>query len=423
MKWVKWILYGLFCLTCLAVGAGYRLFSNVVASLGGGEKGALEVIQTLRDPRGEFPGKDQLTILVVGQDYNRDRKGMPYTKNSRADTIILLSADLENKKVRACSIPRDTYVTAADQVTGKINGTLARGGIDTLRDTLEQMFGIQIDSYVLVKPYAVRKIVDAVGGVEVVAMDDMKYDDSWGQLHVDIAQGQHHLNGVQAEGFVRFRKMNPGEGRSNEEGDIRRTARQQQLIQAMMVAANGTGNIFRADEIIDTGFEQIDTNLTRLQCVALAQIFKGASMGSMVSATVPGEDKMMGDAYYYMLDYDRAQSTVDWLIKGDELAMRKLVRVQIRNGTKTPGMARLAADLLGSQGYTASAPGNAPQTKLTTIVYRKSSFESAAREIQRALGAASITKDAKPANDWEPEIQVVIGDDAVKKLQTTTGTT
>jgi LCP family protein required for cell wall assembly len=348
---------------------------------------------------------------------------MPYTKNSRADTIILLSADLENKKVRACSIPRDTYVTAADQVTGKINGTLARGGIDTLRDTLEQMFGIQIDSYVLVKPYAVRKIVDAVGGVEVVAMDDMKYDDSWGQLHVDITQGQHHLNGVQAEGFVRFRKMNPGEGRSKEEGDIRRTARQQQLIQAMMVAANGTGNLFRADEIIDTGFEQIDTNLTRLQCVALAQIFKGASMGSMVSATVPGEDKMMGDAYYYMLDYDRAQSTVDWLIKGDELAMRKLVRVQIRNGTKTPGMARLAADLLGSQGYTASAPGNAPQTKLTTIVYRKSSFETAAREIQRALGATSITKDAKPANDWEPEIQVVIGDDAVKKLQTTTGTT
>jgi hypothetical protein len=132
---------------------------------------------------------------------------------------------------------------------------------------------------------------------------------------------------------------------------------------------------------------------------------------------------MMGDAYYYMLDYDRAQSTVDWLIKGDELAMRRLVRVQIRNGTKTPGMARLAADLLGSQGYTASAPGNAPQTKLTTIVYRKSSFETAAREIQRALGATSITKDANPANDWEPEIQVVIGDDAVKKLQTTTGTT
>lgn len=423
MKWLKWTLYGLFCLAFLAVGAAGRLVVNVVESLGGGEKGALEVFQTLRDPRKEFAGRSKLTILLVGQDYNRDRKGMPYTKNSRADTIMLLAVDLDQKKVRACSIPRDTYVQAADQLSGKINGTLARGGVDLLERTLEQMFGLTIDNYVLVKPYAVRKIVDAVGGVEVEALDDMKYDDSWGQLHVDIPKGRHHLTGVQAEGFVRFRKMNSGEGRSEEEGDLRRAARQQQLVRAMMSAANRTGNLLRVDEIIDTGFEQIDTDLPRLKLVALARIFQGADMSGMISGTVPGEDKMAGEEYIYQLDYDRAQHTVDWLIKGDDYAMKKLVRVQIRNGTKTPGVARIAADMLDSQGYSAFAPGNAPSTKVTTIVYRKASFETAARDIQRALGASSVTKDAKPANEWEPEIEIVVGDDLADKLKSSANTT
>jgi LCP family protein required for cell wall assembly len=423
MKWVKGVLYCLFLAVCMAVGAGGRLFLNVVEAIGGKGASVSEVIGTVTNPRGEFPGKSKLTILLVGQDYNRDRKGMPYTKNSRADTIMMLAVDLDKKAVRACSVPRDTYVQAADQMTGKINGTLARGGVDLLKRTLEQMFGVTIDNYVLVKPYAIREIVDAVGGVQVEALDDMKYDDSWGQLHVDIAKGRHHLMGIQAEGFVRFRKMNSGEGRSDEEGDLRRAARQQQVVRAMMVAATRTSNLFRADEIISTGFAQIDTDLQRKQCAALAQIFRNADMSKMLSGTVPGEDKMNGPEYIFQLDYDRAQHTVDWLIKGDEYAMKKLVRVQIRNGTKTPGVARVAADILDSQGYDASAPGNAPATNITTIVYRKSSFESAARDIQRALGASSVTKEAKPANDWEPEIEIVIGNDIADRIKSATGTT
>ncbi|MBC8066543.1 MAG: LCP family protein [Chlorobia bacterium] len=418
MKWLKWILYGFVCVACLAVGAFGRVAANVVDAIGGGKKSFSEVIGTLRDPKAtEFPTTDELTILLVGQDYNRDRKSMPYTKNSRADTIMLLRANLQDKTVRACSIPRDTYIQAADQLSGKINGTLARGGVDLLKRTLEQMFGLTIDHHVMIKPSAVQEIVDAVGGVQVEAIDDMKYDDSWGHLHIDIKQGRHLLMGQQAEGYVRFRKMNSGQGRSEEEGDLRRTARQQQLVQAMMASANNATNLMRVDEIIETGFGQIDTSLTRSQCVALALIFKGAGTGNMLSATVPGTDGMVGDQSVFNMDFERAQGTVDWLIKGDDLAMKRLVRIEVRNGTKAPGVAKLAADMLESQGYSAKAPGNAPAAKVTTIVYRKASFETAARDIQRVLGATSITKEVKPANEWDPEIEIVIGDDVAQKVK------
>ena len=190
-----------------------------------------------------------------------------------------------------------------------------------------------------------------------------------------------------------------------------------------MVSAKSASNIMHADEIMETGFGQIETDLPRIKVFALANIFKDAQGKPMQSATVPGEDENSTGVYYYRLDTARAQAMVDWLVKGDELAMRRLVRVEIRNGTKTKGLARVAAETLSGQGYSATAPGNGPATPITTITYRKASFETAAREIQQTLGASSVTKEVKPGNEWEPEIRIVIGDDLKTKLQPPTSGT
>jgi len=433
MKWFRRVLYGLFLMGCLAAGAGVRLGLNVVKSISDEGMSFTEAIHVVTNPRDSFPGVNKMTLLLVGQDYNHNNKGFIYTKASRADTIMMLSMDLDSKQVRACSVPRDTFVTARDGKSGKINATFARGGIELLKDTLHDLFGVTIDHYVIVKPDAVREIVDAVGGVQVETIDDTNYDDNWGGLHVHLPEGSQHIDGAQAEGFVRFREVNRyrmdsrgnmiplrGVKSSKEEGDIRRAARQQQLVAALMSSAKSTSNLLRADEIIDTGFNQIETDLKRSQCVALANIFKEAKE-SMVSGTVPGEDGKRDGVYYYTLDQERAQATVDWLIKGDDHAMRRLVRIEIRNGSKIPGVARAAANMLDAEGYNASAPGNASSTDVTTIVYRKASFEEAARAIQQLLGATSIEKDVK-AGEYGPEIKIVIGSDLAEKLKAASST-
>lgn len=431
MKWLRIALYGLFLAICLTAGVAGRVTSNVLTSFKG--KSTVEVWQGLTNPRALFPNQNRLTILLVGQDYNRDRKGMAYTKNSRSDTIMLLAVDLDKRQMRAVSIPRDTFVEAPDGRSGKINGTFARGGIELLRDTLTGLFSVQIDHHVIIKPDAVRNIVDAVGGVTVETIDEMKYDDNWGGLHVDLPKGRQRIDGRQAEGFVRFREVNRtrmnaygrivpirGVKASAEEGDLRRAARQQQLIHALVAEANNTANLVALPEIIDTGFEQISTTLTRTQCLALATLFRGAGQSAMKTGTVPGTDDTRGGAYYYVLDRDRAQATVDWLIKGDEFAMRRLVRVEVRNGSGTPGVARAAAELIEQTGYNASAPGNAQATEVTTIVYRRASYEEAAREIQKRLGAPAVEKAPAPGNDWEPEIEVVIGKDLAESVRRAT---
>lgn len=400
-----------------------------------GSGGILRIVQSLQNPRGEFPGQDRINVLLVGKDYNRDSKGMEYTKNSRSDTIMMMSIDLDSKKIGAVSIPRDTKVRAPDGRTGKINGTFARGGIDLLAATLKDMFDVDFDYTVVIKPDAVKEIVDALGGVNVETIDEMNYDDNWGNLHIHLPKGQQQLTGEQAVGFTRFREINvfrpDSRGRlipirnikhSLEEGDTRRMARQQQLIRAMMAAANHPTNLWRADQIINTGFKQLDTNFKRIQLMALATLMKGAQEGQMHMTTLEGSDVTENGAYYTVLDQDRAKATVDWIIKGDESAANKMVRVAVYNGSGVSGAARKLADKLKEEGFDARSVGNADTSKLTEVLYHKAALESRAKAISSVVGGGDVTKvseqdtaDRKLGVDTD-DVIIVVGSDLAEKL-------
>ncbi len=416
----------------VTVAAGATWVGKVTSALSEkGSGGILQVIQGIRDPMSQFPSQDKLTLLLVGKDYNRDRKGMEYTKNSRSDTIMLMSVDLANKKIGAVSIPRDTKVRAPDGRTGKINGTFARGGIELLSQTIEEKFGVHIDYHVIIKPDAVKEIVNSLGGVNVEAIDAMNYDDNWGNLHIHLPKGEQRITGEEAIGFTRFREVNATRmderGRivplrhiehSLEEGDPRRMARQQQLIRAMVSEANRASNLWKADQIIDTGFKQLDTNFKRLQLMALAQIFRGAGEGAIQTATLEGTDSLEDGAYYLVLDEDRAKATVDWLIKGDESAANRMIRIAVYNGTKTSGVARKIADRLKAMGYDARSVGNTKTPAATTsVLFHKAMFEPRAKDIQTLAGGGEVRKASESETTEQnlgvstDDIIVVIGED------------
>jgi LCP family protein required for cell wall assembly len=380
----------------------------------------LQAWQGISNPRALFPGQNRLTVLLVGQDYNHNNKGILYTKGSRADTIMLLSADLDKREISLVSIPRDTRVKAPDGKTGKINGTFSRGGIKLLKETIEDRFNVDIPYHVVMKPTAVKEIVDSVGGVEVETIDQMHYDDSWGDLHIHLPEGRQRLDGEKAVGFIRFResarsyKDADGKeirvGRSKEEGDIRRTARQQQLVQALVKNVFLPQNLIRADQIIDTGFGQIDTNLNRTQMLALATIFKSESKAPK-SATLEGSDRTIGGTYYYVLDEPRAQATVDWLLKGDDQAARRLVRVVVKNGSGVPGAARKTADKLRELGYSSVTALNSELVATTLIEYGKATQAGLATELRTAVGRGKVQKASEAPGQGAPDINVVLGKD------------
>lgn len=369
---------------------------------------------SVKNPRKRFPGMDRVNVLLIGKDYNRDSKGMPYTKGARSDTLIMLSLDLDRQKVSALSIPRDTYVEFPDtERRGKINGAYARGGAPLAMQTVGNLLAVPPEYHIALKPDAVKRIVDLLGGVEVETIDRMKYDDNWGQLHIDLPKGRQTINGDQAVGFTRFRKSNPGEPRSKEEGDERRMARQQMLLRAILQKAKSPGMFTRAPELMSAAWDSIETDLTFDQVTALAVLFKGVQPEQMQTASLTGDNVMIGGLSYYRPDPDKMAAQVDWLLRGDESAAYRLTVVTVKNGSGVRGAARHVADLLREQGFDAKSAGNVPRdTEVTStqIQYGQAAVVPRAEHIQSVLRGGTLVK--QPREDLGgADVSIVLGKD------------
>jgi LCP family protein required for cell wall assembly len=322
--------------------------------------GLPSILGTIRDPRSRFPaGTHRLNVLLIGKDYNRDRKGMPFTKGSRSDTLVVLSLDLDHRAVSALSVPRDTYVQAPDGHRGKINGAYARGGAPLAMRTVGALLGVEPDHYVALKDNAVKTIVDSLGGVEVESLDQMRYDDHWGQLHIDLPAGRQTLTGEQAIGFVRFRKVNAGQPHSKEEGDARRMARQQQLIRSLVQKARqrflDPRHWPEADAFLLAALSAVDTDLTQEQLFALVALYRDVAPERIQTDTLAARDFKSGGLWYVRPEPATAQAQVDWLLRGDESAARKLTRVAVVTTAPDGDPAcRHVADLLRRAGFGAA---------------------------------------------------------------------
>jgi len=181
------------------------------------------------------------------------------------DTIVVLSIDEANKQVKIISFPRDIYIDYSDYVLDalreakpsylkekgihrinavpsigqaieyqKNTGRFGRSYIDFIADIIEEVFGIYIHDFAYVKTSGFRQIVDYFGGVTVYVPVLMNYEDPYQDLNIYIEKGMQHLNGREAEGYVRFRQGYDENGVFHNYGDIFRKQNQNRFIKAFI---------------------------------------------------------------------------------------------------------------------------------------------------------------------------------------------
>ena len=452
------VIAALFCLALIGLAVGK--FMNTASKIGGG-KSALSVIESIRNPRGQFPNRDRINLLLIGTDYDyvwgtRDKKlnGARTSRNTRSDTIAMVSLDLKSGRVSMLSVPRDTLVTAPEtvgsshMVEGKINGTYRRGGYPLLKQAVTNLLGVAPDHYIAVKPDALKNIVDALGGVEVETIDNLHYNDWAARLFVDLPKGKQTINGGESIGFARFREpdvyvRNPDHSpiplpgshtefvkrpkseivHSLEEGEPRRMARQQQLIRAMTHKAQSFQNLLKLDDLVNVGLGQVDTDLDRMQIFALVSLFRSIKSEQMESATLKGHGALH-NLYFFYPDEEKKRLMVEWLLKGDERAANQLTVVQVQNGTDTVGAATRVAEKLREKGFDVRGTGNADrgegghEVDKTRILYHAAAVLERAEGIAKTIGGGALTKEPKPDttgadgyNDTPVDITVVVGRD------------
>ena len=160
-------------------------------------------------------------ILLIGCDARGDVEG------NRSDTMILLSIDTKTRKLKLTSFLRDSYVYIPEKgYNNKLNAAFSYGGQNTLIDTLEYNFGVNIDNYVMVDFKAFRQLVNLLGGITVdgVTEKEAKYMREAVKIP-SVKEGTNKMDGKTALWYCRIRYI---------DNDFRRTERQRKVISAII---------------------------------------------------------------------------------------------------------------------------------------------------------------------------------------------
>ncbi|MEG0450118.1 MAG: LCP family protein [Lysinibacillus sp.] len=210
--------------------------------------------------------------LILGVDTRGEEK-------SRTDTIMLLSWNKDNNEVKLVSFMRDIYAAIPGYKSYKLNTAYYLDGVQLLKDTLTNMFGIPIHHYALVDFQNFESLVDIIApsGVEMDVEKDMSE-----KIDVSLKQGVHNLSGKELLGYARFRQ--------DAEGDFGRVARQQKVIEALKNEVLSSGNVVNLPKFVGAAQGYVTTDLSSSQEVqqVLKMLMKGKV--SIDKATIPIEN-------------------------------------------------------------------------------------------------------------------------------------
>ncbi|MCA9799151.1 MAG: LCP family protein [Cyanobacteria bacterium HKST-UBA04] len=261
-----------------------------------------------------FPGLSGFgtsrVILVMGVDMpGRGMNQNHHFDGVRTDTIMLVRLDSGRHEINIVSLPRDSKVYLANSGgVAKLNAAFAFGGIDLAKATIEESFGVHVDNYIVANLAGVREAVDAVGGVDIYIDQPMRYRDRTAKLDINLERGLNHLDGVEAEGFMRFRH--------DALGDIGRIRRQQAFIQAFSKKMKGVTALFHLKPLLDVKNKFLLTDMNDADLSRLALFAQDIKPDQINAATLPGYPGYSDGISYWLINREAAEQVLNRLIIG-----------------------------------------------------------------------------------------------------------
>src|SRR5579885_3128927 len=273
---------------------------------------------------------------------------------SRTDTLIAVTFDPRGDRIFALSVPRDTRAEIPGHGVQKINAAHAYGGVPLTLRTVENFLGVPFPYYMEITERGLVHLIDAVGGVTF---------------------------------------------RNDALGDIGRIARQQQLVNALLAELRRPRVILRAGRILRVFREDIHTNLTPEQLIALAWFGARLPRSHLVTMTLPGRF----GASDWIADRDKAREVVARAFYGVDPSL--LARETVDVVASPEGGADVRADALARLTalgvrvlHLTSGPLPVDVGEPTVVVHRGD--PGAARAVAASLGARLLAReDAAAAAD------------------------
>ena len=381
----------------------------------------------------------EIKVLILGVSTDLD--------SQLTDTIMVASYNPNTQKANLLSIQRDSYTgknTAKATASLKINAlyNIEKTPEKTLK-AVNEITGLDIKYYVIVKTEALIQLVDAIGGVEFNVPIDMKYDDPTQDLHIDLKAGTQKLDGEKAEQVLRFRHSNPDKNGvmstyPSEYGndDFGRMRTQRDFISALLKQTLKPGNIFKLGEILEIAHKNVETNLELSYIKDYIPYAVEFNTDNLQTATLPGttpdmkdtnnvsifviNKKLSTELIQSMFYVDSTEETEDntitnslnttsnsisstTTVKDDEL------KIELINGSGNTSKLEEAKTKLEEAGFTVKKTGKTSTISKTVITNKKNATDEQLKNIKQVLNAGSISTNKQASS--QVDITIVIGED------------
>lgn len=253
------------------------------------EKKILEDTPTTEEPPSlDWTDTETFSVAIIGVDTRASDVG-------RADTIIVVTIDPVKKAAMLVSIPRDVLASAPGYESRRVNELYSIGGAELVMQSAEILLGTPIEFYLTIDFEGFRRIIDALGGVEI----DVTYDindyrfpnaDDTGFDPFVIKAGAHHMDGDTLLRYVRTRFDDP-------RGDFGRIDRQQQALVALKNQILTFQSLVKIPLLMNELHGMVDTNfpLYPQRVVALARLGLAIPRERVYSVVIGYEGNLVAD--------------------------------------------------------------------------------------------------------------------------------
>lgn len=432
----KKILIGILIVLLLGIAwFAYRTYKN-----GGGLSGMLATV--VGHDENTKKNLSEIKVLILGVSTDLD--------SELTDTIMVASYNPNTQKANLLSIPRDSYTgknTAKASASLKINAlyNIEKTPEKTLK-AVNEITGLDIKYYVVVKTEALIQLVDAIGGVEFNVPIDMKYDDPTQNLHIDLKAGTQKLDGEKAEQVLRFRHSNPDKitGQMStypsEYGndDFGRMRTQRDFISALLKQTLKPGNIFKLGEILEIAHKNVETNLELSYIKDYIPYAVEFNTDNLQTATLPGTTPDMKDTNnvsIFVINKKLSTELIQSMFYGDSTEEESEdntitnslnttsnsisstttvnddeLKIELINGSGNTSKLEEAKTKLEEAGFKVTKTGKQQKTiSKTVITNKKNATEEQLKNMKNALSTGSISTNKQASS--QVDVTIVIGED------------
>ena len=408
----------------------YKTYKN-----GGGLGGMLATVAG----HDENTKKNLGTFQVLLMGVSTDQAGVNLT-----DTIMVASYDPNKQEAVLISVPRDSYTgtntkkaTAAKKINALYN---VSGDPQETLDAVNNLTGLDIKYYAIIKTKALIELVNAIGPIEYNVPINMDYDDVTQDLHIHLKAGVQQIDGKKAEHLLRFRHNNNGTSYPSEYGDndIGRMRTQREFITAVISQTVKLENITKLGAILDVANRNLITNIDFKTLKDYLPYAVEFNTQNLKTASLPGsvpDLRKTNNVSIFVVDKEETQTLMQELFykeeqEGENTAINNTgdnttnvstnttktkqktkseIKIEILNGSGNSKTLQNAIDKLKNKGYNVTKTGTTNATSKTTIINKKEIQESTMQDIKTTIGVGTISDSE--VNSSKVDITIILGKD------------